>query len=460
MKRAHRSYHGSSSSSRRPIRRRLGKVAAFFVPLLALFFGFVAPRAVAHSPPDPLPDPLTLEFALSLADAPHPDMVEGQAALSAAEAQVEGVSAQRGLRGGILARARWIEPKSSASYQENDDHSLRLVLRKSLWDSGRFPAALDAARATAESERWLLMDLRHRRRLSILHGYFEVMLADLEFARENEAMAIAFIAANRARERNAQGRISDIEVFERESAYQRQRSIRFAADTRRRSSRSRLANLLDRPQELSPRLAPVPTPTRILPEPAEMENEALAANAALRAAQARVEMRKKRLEEARSLKKATLQGEIETGIGSRPSSGSDAFRAGLSLDIPLFDGGRRAAEIARRRAELAQAEAMLRMMRMDIRQALLEDWLLVGNLLAERESADAFAAWRDLYLDRSRALYEQDVRADIGDAMVQISESTLRTARTDFKRTMALARIHALLGRDPESLFGWLFDSE
>ncbi len=452
MRRAHRSYQRSAPS----IRRRLD----IFVPLLALFFGSAAPQVAALSPSDPLPDPLTLEFALSLADDPHPQMVERQAALEVAQAQVEGISAQRGLRAKISARARWIEPKSSASYQEHDDHSLRLTLRKSLWDSGRFPAALEAAQALAESERGLLMDLRHQRRLSILHGYFEVILADLEFARENEAMAIAFIAANRAQERNAQGRVSDIEVFERESAYQRQRSIRFAADTRRRSSRSRLANLLNRPQELSPHLAPVPMSTRALPDLDEIQSEALAANAALGAAQARVEMREKRLEAARSLERATLRGEIEAGVGSRPSSGSDIFRAGLSLDIPLFDGGRRAAEIARASAELAQAQAVLRMMRMDIRQSLLEDWLSVGNLQAERESADAFAAWRDLYLDRSRALYEQDVRADIGDAMVQISESTLRIARADFERIMALARIHALLGRDPEGLFEWLFGSE
>ncbi|MBF2759108.1 MAG: TolC family protein [Ectothiorhodospiraceae bacterium AqS1] len=441
-------------------RRGLRKGAGVFLSLLALSFGFGLRGALAHSEAEPLPDPLTLEFALSLAEAPHPDWVERQAALAAAQAQVEGLSARRGLRADILGRARWIEPKSAASYQGNNDHSLRLVLRKSLWDAGRSPAAIEAAQATVESERLLLADLRHQRRLSILHGYFEVTLADLEFARENEAMAIAFIAANRAAERNAQGRISDIEVLERESAYQRQRSVRFAADTRRRSTRARLANLLDRPQELSAHLAPVPASTRELPDLAELENEALAANPALQAAQARVEMRKKRLEEARSLNGATLRGEIESGIGSRPSSGSDAFRAGVSLDIPLFDGGRRSAEVARRSADLAQAEARLRAMRIDIRQSLLEDWLLVGNVQAERESAEAFAAWRDLYLDRSRALYEQDVRADIGDAMVQISESTLRIARADFERIMALARIHALLGRDPEGLYGWLFGSE
>ena len=51
------------------------------------------------------------------------------------------------------------------------------------------------------------------------------------------------------------------------------------------------------------------------------------------------------------------------------------------------------------------------------------------------------------------------MRADLGDAMVQISESALRSARVDFELALAWARIHGLTGRDPDTLGEWLLGS-
>lgn len=410
------------------------------------------------SPQPPLPEPLTLGFALSISAEGHPDVVEREAALARSRAAFDATAARDAFSARIIGRARFIEPKSTASYQDHDDHAFRLSVRKPLWDFGRGDAAKEAARAAVESERWRLVGARHAQRVEVLRGYFDVLLADLEYARENEAMAIAFVTADRARERNALGQVSDIEALELESAYQRVRQARFAAAARQRATRARLANLLNRPGELSSRLV---SPSlmvlgQAVPEHEALEAEAVRDNPSLKAARARVDAARRRVEEARAGDRPMLSGEFEAGVNARPSGGSDTLRAGVLLEIPFAGRGRRDAEVAQREAELTAAGAALRRVEMEVRQVLLESWLALDTLAKERESTVAFAVYRDFYLDRSRALYEHEVRADLGDAMVQVSESALRNARADFELALAWARIHGLTGRDPDMLGDWL----
>ena len=405
-----------------------------------------------------LPEPLTLDFALTLADDGHPGLVEHEAALARSRAALDAAAARDGLDARFVARGRFIEPQSSLSYQEHDDHSLRLSVRKPLWDFGRSDAARKAARSTVERERWLLADARHARRMQIVHAYFDVLLADLEYAYENEAMAIAFVTLNRARERNRLGQVSDIDLFEHESNYQQVRRARYAAAANQRASRARLANVLNRPGELSSRLTPPALSVfdRAVPDHAELEREALENNATIKAARAGLEAARQSVAEARASDGPLLSAELETGGGTRLASTNDALRAGVTLEIPLTSGGRAEAEVAKRVAGVTAARARLRQVELDVRQALLESWLAVDTLTVERESASAFADYRDLYLDRSRALYEHEVHADLGDAMVQISESILRSARVDYELALVWGRIHGLLGRDPDALDEWL----
>ncbi|MEF3193885.1 MAG: transporter, partial [Halothiobacillaceae bacterium] len=60
--------------------------------------------------------------------------------------------------------------------------------------------------------------------------------------------------------------------------------------------------------------------------------------------------------------------------------------------------------------------------------------------------------YRELYLDRSRALYEMEVSTDLGDSMVQMSDARLRSMRTLFALSLAWAELDALLGRPVEPL--------
>jgi outer membrane protein TolC len=121
------------------------------------------------------------------------------------------------------------------------------------------------------------------------------------------------------------------------------------------------------------------------------------------------------------------------------------------LEVPLCDGGLRDAEVARERARLHELQAQLGEEELRVRQTVLELWLELDLLRAQRDEVAALGHHRELYLDRSRALYEMEVNADLGDSMTLISDHRLRQAATDFSIALAWARLDALTGKTPDA---------
>ena len=417
------------------------------------FAAFAALASAAVQGAEPLPEPLTLAAALALADD-HPAFVHSQATLDSRKADRAAAVAQTGVRAGIHARARLIEPNSHARNQSHDDHALRLRVTKPLLDFGRSQAAVLAADNEVEGEKWAVLAARQERRLAITEAFFNVILADLTFARDDEAMAIAFVRMDRARERNELGQASDIRLRELESIYQDSRRGRFASEARQRLSRAKLATAMNRPGELSEQLIPpaLPGVRRPRPELDVLEKAMLEKNPRLRALRLRLRAAQDRVKQARAGDRPLVNGEVEAAAHTRKTNSTDVWRAGVTLEVPLSTGGRTAARLARRQADVSRQQAELSQARLDLSNQVLEAWLALETLTVSQDSSLAFMDYRDLYLDRSRALYEQEVRADLGDAMVQISAARLRQVQTEFRLAMTWAELDAMTGSTPEEL--------
>ena len=93
-------------------------------------------------------------------------------------------------------------------------------------------------------------------------------------------------------------------------------------------------------------------------------------------------------------------------------------------------------------AELADAEEQ-------VRQQVLELWLRLDALRIQREEMTTASEYRELYLDRSRALYELEVKTDLGDAMVRLTETERDVLKTEFEIALAWEQLDLLLGRSP-----------
>jgi outer membrane protein TolC len=399
---------------------------------------------------EPLPEPLTLEFALSLADTSHFEVQSMAAELAEAQAQAMAIQAEDDMDILLRMRLRYIQPSEVAVNQTRDDNAAQLFLRKRLYDFGRLSAEREAAEATVAGRESLLELTLRERRVEIMRRYLEVVLADLAYTRDNEAMATAFRDFDRLQDRAELGEVSDIEVLKAETAYQKARQQRALSAARQRTRRALLAEAIGRPGELSADLAmpDLPQVERPVPDLDRLTAVAVETSPAVRAARAQIDAAQRSVLAARAGSRPVLNGEVELNEYNRQLASRDDWRVGVILDIPLYRGNQVGADVAGARARLRAAQAQLGRVESRIREQVLELWQELNTSVIEREGVLVLQDFQDRKLDRSRALYDLEVRTDLGDSMVGWSEARLQRAEVEFQLALAWAQLEALIGSE------------
>lgn len=397
----------------------------------------------------PLPDPLSLEQAVSLIDEAHPELAMQRLHISRSETDLEHAGSLKSLKITAVARARWTEPKNTSIFSGNEDHRLTLTLTKPLYDGGESSALTEAAQLDVQAASLQYTSARDQHVILVMRLFFEAILADLKAGRDLEAMSVAFVRLDKARDQHELGKLSDIDLLEFKSIYQDTRQKFYASEGVVRSTRLSLALALDRPGQPPSRLAP---PKLEIGSAKLMSYEALvklvlSGNLTLQSKSKLLQAARARIAAARSKGGPSVNGEIQRAEFSRDTSLSNRLRIGLEVRWPLYDGG--ATDIAIKRAQLAVTEAELsrRALENNLRLQVRELVERVRSLNAGRDAALAFSEFRELYLDRSRALYEMEVKTDLGDSMVEISRSQHRSAQQRFQLVLTLAQLNALAGK-------------
>ncbi|MCP3670131.1 MAG: TolC family protein [Gammaproteobacteria bacterium] len=419
-------------------------IRCFLLPLLWLL-----PGIGLAAKPGPLPATITLKQAISMASAVHPELESVRADMDAARARRMEADAAYGTRLTLEGRLQVIEPSHRSIDESHNDSSAKLYLSRRLYDFGYTDSRRQAADLLLQGREWEYLDVRQRLRLEIIQRYFDVLLADLEFGRDNEIMALAFVRLERGRDQHELGRISDIELLELESRYQESRRQRFEGESKQRSTRSWLAIALGRPDDLPQEL--------VMPKPPDLQNplpsvESLVAKAleespSLRSQRSQIGAAQRALSAARAVGRPILRGEVVARTQNRTTSSTHPLSVGLVLEVPLGTGGKRDAEIAASMARLRKRRAELAQMEMEIHQLVLDQWLELDTLRSRLQELESVSEYRELYLDRSRALYGLEVKAGLGDAMVQTSTVQLQQAKAQFRWMLASVRLQALTGR-------------
>ena len=395
-----------------------------------------------------LSDPLTLEHALTMADMPHPDLDQAGARLEGARAELEQVQSIIGLRSHLDLTPQVVRPTAALDNDVVGDSRARLFAGKRLYDFGRSRALQEGARSTIEARELAFLDVRLRRRLEIMARFFDVILADLRYAVDTETMASAYVAFDRGRQRQELGQISDVDRLELESYYQQVLVIRTQSQKRQASARLQLALALNRPEELPRNLVrPVlAAGEREIPDYASLYEQARTRNPALRAVRSETAATRTALAAERTRRRPVLSAEAEAAWYERGLASRDELRATLNLRIPLYQGGEDSAAVATALARLHEQETKLARAELELRQTVLD---LVQEAETQKialTAAKLKVSYRDLHLDRSRALYEMEVRTDLGDAMTRISEAQWEAAQAEFRLALAWAKIDALTG--------------
>jgi hypothetical protein len=238
----------------------------------------------------------------------------------------------------------------------------------------------DDARDVAWSQ-WLAPDVAQR--LEIMQRFYDVLLADLSYSRDNEALAVAYIQFDRAAAREELGQFSQLKVAELEADYQLIRRQRAASEAAQRMTRSLLAQALGRPKQLPRDLV---TPDLSVPDEPLPELDAV----------------------------------VTAAVEKNPHIRQ------LMRDRPA--------------AEQALIE-------MEVRQQALELLTRLELLQVIAEQAKTESNWRDLKLDESRTMYELEVRADLGFSMSQQTKARRDEEAVALCRALTRAELKALQGQ-------------
>jgi len=410
-----------------------------------LAYGFVySPPAISEL----LPEPLTLEVALALIGQQHPNLRYANAEVKSAQSQLLGAQSSNDLSVSLSASVGWLEPSKFALNKENEDHRLGLIAKKTLYDFGRFSSKVDSATHQLESNEQYYINAQQQHYINVMKRYFDVVLADLQYYRYNEEMAVAYIQFDRMQNRQRLGQFTEIDVAEKEAEYQRVRRLRTHSQNQQRITRSLLAQALNKPNDLP---ATVSRPKldvlkRNLPEIEKIHNEIKNNNPILRALRAELESAKQNLRYAQSSDSPMLTAGFEAYDYTRVTNSSDKWRANVQLDVPLWAGDKVDADVASAKAVTYKIEAKISQQEFMLYQKALELVMEIETLKTQQAETLAAMNFTELSLDQSRALYELEVQTDLGYSMVKFSEAEREVVKTDFSIALAWAELDALTG--------------
>jgi len=418
----------------------------------------ISPGAVAlegSKTDQTLPVPLTLADAISIGSlSSHPDLLLSRANQISALSELEHARSGYELNASLDMSTALIEPSRLATDQSSDDHRATLNIRKQLYDFGYTSSAISSAEDAVVASEFRESHIRRLRQIEIVKAYYDVVLADLKYLWDNEAMSMRFVRLDKSRDRFALKQISDIELLKDEVGYQQALTKRRATDFLQRTARSILAESINRPGELSTHLD-----TRIrlkndlaLGEPEQYIMSALDKNAEILEQKKVLSAAEHSVASAKNRWHPTLEAEINVSEYSRELASSDNWRAGLNLHVPLSESTSSASEVTKKRSEQLYQLARLKQMELQARNRVYTLWQNIQTLQIEESQLKVEDKQAQRALDKIRGEYELEIKTNLGSALVNTSRIRYQLSKNKVEQVLAWMQLTMLVGHDPISV--------
>ncbi|MCW9046716.1 MAG: TolC family protein [Gammaproteobacteria bacterium] len=396
-----------------------------------------------------LPDPLSLQQAIELAgDKQHYQLIEAEASIMAAQSVVEQAEASLGFKAQLEIEAAYIEPSRIAVDQSSNDSRVSLRMTKPIYNFGSSAADIQAAQTEQLAIQNYMPYIIGLRQIDIAKQFFEVILSDLKYAWDNESLAVAYIRFESAQDRHSLSQVSDVDLLESENSYIDVLHQRQLSEINQRHSRAVLAELLNRPTELPSNLKfPILdfSDNEVIDYP-ELLQTIMLNNPQMSLEKKRLEAASQRVSAAAKKFGPRLDAEIEVSEYARLTGSNDDWRAQLNLVIPLYENSSIKKDVSMARAAWLKQRASLLNMEINLRKRVLALWQKNDVLSKRKKQLETSQEFRELSLDKSRALYEMEVKTNLGSSLVAISEIQYKKAKNDFELFLARMQLRLLSG--------------
>ncbi len=417
-----------------------------------LLWGMVS-FSIAHAGEDrqvkPIPDPLTLNDALGFSYEPHALLANADLSIQKEKTLRREVEIETDLDIYLEGRLGYVQPSSLAANQGNSDHRAGFVFSKTLYDFGREDSALRSADFRIKAEELSRRRVTLERRLDIMQKFFDVVLADMRFYRYNEEMATEFVSLDKLRDQLEVGQVSDIQVMEKDVDYQRARYLRIKSQNNQRLTRAKLAVAMGRSGELVATISKPELPDlKIkLPDVEVLNKIAFQKNIKLNILMSKLAAAQEKVQLASKAGSPTVSLEAANFAYTRNIRSRDEYQLGIVLRVPIFTGNKTDVETAKALHSVHQIKSDIKLLKDEIETSILDLWLEFDALKGKLQQMQTLTNYRELYLARSRALYELEVKTDLGDAMVRVSEAERDSLKTQYDMVLVLTKLEIEVGQ-------------
>ena len=316
-----------------------------------------------------------------------------------------------------------------------------------LFSAGRVGAAVGMATNARDAARFTAEDERTQVELDVRTAYFRAQLAERLEAAAEGALVQAESFANQVRLRLKAGFAADLDVLRAEVSMENLRPQLIAATNDRQLALLNLKRLVNIPLEQPVRLTtPLNIPAGAAEEDAPIAlDQAIERRASVQAARRVVAVREDAVRAARAQYRPSIALQAAYGAQAFPPGlfdfGSTLWRpngsATLAVQVPVFAGFQRSADVGNAEVELRQAQLQV----MQLREAVALEY---QQARGERERARATIAAGQRTVEQAQRVYDLTVlRYEQGQAtLLEISDARLALLQARTNLAQALADFH------------------
>ncbi len=393
-----------------------------------------------------LPDPLSLSAALAIANEQNPEIMLAQAREQQAQAQRNAAQVSNNFQ----LRLDSSLGRREFNGHEEENNTAYLVLQKQLYDFNRTNLTIAATEAQFAAQNALASLAQNQYRQAVIDAYYAVLLADLTYRVENEQLAIEYVSLDNAKDEAKLGKFSALELLALEEPYQRTIIRRALAENAQRSTRAALAELLGYPNALPEELDIPDNSTlkkRALLDINVLQKQALERNFELQAAAQLLTSYELKLQSAEQMSMPRIDAIGRTGWHSHVDTLYEGrWRYDLTLTVPIMDGGLKASEVDKAKAELMRVRAQKLALERQVRQAVLETALQLATLKSRAGQIKVSGDYAEMILDKNRTEYQFERKADLGDSMVRATRVELELMKLERDRAVLWENLQNLVG--------------
>ncbi|MCH9745507.1 MAG: TolC family protein [Proteobacteria bacterium] len=412
----------------------------FFSCLLLIFSGV--------SFAQPLPNPLTLEHVLKLAN--ENNFAEKQQLLDI-DSKKQQLTDWKNQYDTTARVDLQLAKRSDFDRAINNSHAF-IYLEKTLYDQS-IEIGKSAQISSIDDASLSLQQLQQNKSIQLARSFFDIVLADLSYETALQRLALSAIREGRIRDDYEIQSASEVALLEKQVDTQISQIQRIKAESKQIQTRAKLAQLLniryeDRPDEVvKPNYSAV-----FKKDLAEFSfyQEKLKNNLKLKQLEQSLQAIKREISQQKSNLGIVINSSARLGEQGYLREKNGQWRAGLQLSMPFGTDANKDSKISQLLIQSKKKQLDIDTLQQQLLGQALEYYLELGALRQIHKALVIELDYRDLHLEKARANYEMEIKSDIGDAMTNYTDSERKLAENEFNYMITLKKLHHLIGEDYE----------